>query len=329
MKDFWRTLADRLTDGDPVFLVLVAGSTPGSPGTPGAKMFVRADGSQVGTIGGGVMELNLIATARDALASGEFPTQLQTLHHRRTGPGEKSGKICAGSQTNLYRICRPGADAETIREAARAVDEERPSVLVVTPDTFSVVETPVDGSVPAVRLEVTDDTWRYEEDLLNRKRVSIIGSGHCGLALSRVLEGLGYDVAVYDTRPDVETFVTNDYAGFRQTVSDYEDVGALLRRPECTAVVVMTTDYPSDVKALKGVLGTPAPYVGVMGSKAKVHRIKSDLREAGFDDVALEKLRIPIGLPIGSHTPQEIAISIAAELIALEAGPGAGRASTA
>ncbi len=90
---------------------------------------------------------------------------------------------------------------------------------------------------------------------------------------------------------------------------------ALIPFPNLTCVVVMTTDFPSDVRALLGVVSVPFPFIGVMGSSAKIAQIFQELRQAGVSETVLSRLYAPVGLPIGSHTPEEIAISVAAQIL--------------
>ena len=314
MREFWPRLNEVLRAGHPAFLALVVDHTPGSPGTLGARMFVTDHAPPVGTIGGGAMEFQLLAQARQALAHGA-ETRLQDLWHREDAPGETSGMICAGRQTNLYHLCVPHRDGPVIEQVAAAVQASRAGMLTIDAGGLQFNDEDVALTRPALRLEREGEAWVYTEQLLNFRRLAILGGGHCGLALSRVMDQLGYDVAVYDRRQGLDTLSRNAHAREQCIVDDYAKAGGMIRYPELTRVVVMTTDYPSDVAALAGVLGRPFPFIGVMGSSAKIDRILGDLRDRGFEESALARLHAPVGLKIHSHTPEEIAISIAAELI--------------
>lgn len=316
---FYQALSDVLARGEAAFVAFVVDHTRGSPGTRGAKWFVTARGDPVGTIGGGIMEHRLTARAREALIGGEMAPALQTLHHRKDAPGDPSGMICAGRQTNLYCLATPADHAGLFADAARLAAASLRGRLTICPEGIALADDPPDLSRPAIQwLEESSNHWNYIEELANRRRAAIIGGGHCGRSLSRALRHVGYLVTVFDRRGDVETFRENPYAHHRVRVRDYRDAGPLIVLPETTRVVVMTSDFPSDVDALKGVFDTPAPYIGVMGSKAKIARIREELLADGRSGEALDRLRAPIGLPIGSNTPDEIAVSIAAELIAEE-----------
>lgn len=316
MTELWHTLAAELDEGRSVFLAMVADNSDGSPGTAGAAMLVCPSGRQVGTIGGGRMELDLVQRAHAALAEGRFEPEARKLWHRRTAEGETSGLICSGFQTNVCLLCTPQRDRETVRALVACADGDGAGTVLLQPEGLGFRPGPVDLRKPCTSLAGDlQGAWRCEHQLLNRKRVAIVGGGHCGLALSRALRQLGYWVCIFDRRADVATFVENPWAHRRVKIDDYAEAGPLVEYPEVTRVIVMTTDYPSDVRALLGVVPRPFPFVGVMGSVAKINQIKADLRKAGVDSRRLDDLRAPVGLAIHSHTPEEIAVSIAGELI--------------
>ncbi len=313
---FWSKLLEHLSSGQRAFVGLVADNTAHSPGTRGAKLFVRPDGSTEGTIGGGVMEGDIIGLGRDALACGEFAADFQVLYHRAKGKGDKSGLICAGHQTNVYFVCEPGRHEEVLEEVVGRIERDEPGLLTIGREGLRLdEEDTISRERAPIRLVEEGDTWRYEEQLLNWKRAAIIGGGHCGLALSRVLSNLGYTVSIFDTREDVFTFVENDHARYKYAVDDFSDAGEHIDHPELTHVIVMTKGQPGDVRALLGTIEGPYPYIGVMGSEAKLTKIRKDLAAHGIEPGLFERVYAPIGLPMTSNTPEEIAISIAAELL--------------
>ena len=129
------------------------------------------------------------------------------------------------------------------------------------------------------------------------------------------MKHLGYDVFVFDTRANVSTAIENKYTHTVQIVDDYQDVAALIQYPELTQVVVMTTDVASDVRGLLGVIDQPIPSIGVMGSQAKIAEITRRLKSEGISENQLSRLTVPVGIPMVSNTPEEIAISVAAQLL--------------
>jgi xanthine dehydrogenase accessory factor len=317
---FWKNLLEQLEDGQPAFAALVADNTAHSPGTRGAKLMVRPDGSTEGTIGGGIMEADIIERGVEALESGSHAPTFQRLYHRDKGKGDKSGLICAGHQTNVYAVFRPGRDLEVVEEVVERIEGDETGLFEIGPDGVRLVEEDeISRTRPPIRLvgaeEDETDEWRYEEQLLNWKRAAVIGGGHCGFALSRTLDHLGYTVTLFDTRSDVETFADNPHARHTIQVDDFAEAGGHIDHPQLTHVIVMTMGQPMDVRALLGTIEDPYPYIGVMGSEAKLHKIREDLADEGVDPELFDRVRAPIGLEMTSNTPEEIAVSIAGELL--------------
>lgn len=335
---FWTKVREQLETGEPAFLALVAANSAHSPGTRGAKLMVRPDGSTEGTIGGGILEADVIERAVETLDvhgqtggggnDAEGLLEAERLYHRKKGQGKKSGLICAGNQTNVYYVCDPRQDLEVVREVARRLETDRAGLLVIRDDGMALQEEErLSRERPPIRLTDAEaggqplsdpqeaDAWRYEEQLVNWKRAAVIGGGHCGLAMCRTLAQLGYHVTNFDTRPDVFTFRDNEYADERIAVEDYVECGEHIEYPEITHVIVMTSDQPSDVRGLLGVIEGPYPYIGAMGSAAKLHKIGEDLEAEGVAREAIDSLYAPIGLEMTSNKPAEIAISVAAELL--------------
>ncbi len=333
MSQVWQRLHEELRAGRRAFLALVGENSEGSPGTAGVAMLVCEDGQQVGTIGGGRMELDLVRRAREALAAGCFEPEARRLWHRKVvAEGETSGLICSGYQTNVCLLCEPSRDRESVSRIQDLLLRGQPGIVTLSPSGLGVLEQEANLDEPATRVvRRSDADWCCVHQLLNRKRIAIIGGGHCGRALSRVMNQLGYHVTVFDCRAGVETFVENPWAHRKEVLSDYAEAGPLVDIPATTWVVVMTTDYPSDVRGLLGASQGGFPFVGVMGSVAKINRIKADLLKQGVSREWLDTVRAPVGLQIHSHTPEEIAISISAEIVKdfYEKNPGRAPAAPA
>ena len=163
----------------------------------------------------------------------------------------------------------------------------------------------------------SDDHWCYQEQLKNYNRIAILGGGHCSLALSRVMKNLGYDVFVFETRGNISTLGENNFADTTNILDDFKDAASQLSLPKNTQVVVMTTDVPNDVRGLLGLLDFPFPFIGVMGSVNKISEIKKRLHAKNISDQQFSRIVAPVGLAMVSNTPEEIAISVAAQLLQL------------
>ena len=314
MSAFWEQVGRQLERGERVFVACVAEHTRGSPGTAGAKLLVAESGALVGTVGGGVMEHRLVEQARELLRSGRAQPEKHTLVHSDTAEGERSGMVCEGSQSNVFCVLAGDRDCAAVDAIASAVREDRPAWMAIDAAGLRLLDREPDFSCRRSRLP-EKGKLRYEEDLLNRRRLAVIGGGHCAVALAEVMARLGYRTRIFDTRTEV---VTHDRAAAVGTVShvaDYATAGPLIGYPELTAVVVMTADYQTDVRALLGVADLPVPFVGLMGGRRKIGRIFGRLREEGMAQETLDRVHAPVGLDIGSDTPEEIAVSVAAQIL--------------
>jgi xanthine dehydrogenase accessory factor len=149
--------------------------------------------------------------------------------------------------------------------------------------------------------------------------VYIFGAGHVGQCLGRMAHETGFRVHVVDDR---EKFASEERFGAGVDVI-VDDIPGWLeghRLPSTAYAVIVTRGHKHDLDALRALVASPLRYVGLIGSRAKVRRIFDALREEGASDDALARVHAPIGLDIGAITPQEIAVSILAELIAVRHG---------
>ena len=153
--------------------------------------------------------------------------------------------------------------------------------------------------------------------------VYVFGAGHVGCSLVKMAHEAGFRVHVIDDR---EKFA--DAARFPDGVETIvDDVPAWIEAhalPPAAYAVIVTRGHRHDLDALRGLVSRPVRYVGLIGSRAKVRRVFDALVEEGIGAEALARVHAPIGLDIGAVTPQEIAVSILAELIAVKHGKIAG-----
>ena len=150
----------------------------------------------------------------------------------------------------------------------------------------------------------------------------VFGAVDHAAAVARVGRFLGYRVTVCDARA---RFVTHErFPDVDELVVDWPDRFLAAPVDERTAIVVLTHDHKFDVPLLQVALRTKAGYVGAMGSRTTTEEREAKLRAAGVTDAELARLHAPIGLPIGARTPEEVAVAIAAELVAVaRRGPSA------
>ena len=314
---YWKKVLSLLNEEQNVFLAMVVHHTIHSPGTTGAKLLVAENKKMMGTIGGGIMEHTLVNRAQEILSNGHFIPEIHTLNHQKSGTDEQSGMICAGKQTNLYYVCEPKKDGKTVGKIIQILNEGQSAILSISPEGMTVHKQKLNDYEFQYKLIQDEHNWHFQEQLKNFNRIAIIGGGHCSLALSRIMNNLGYDVVVFETRENISTLDQNTFADSVQILDDFKKAASQINLPEKTQVVIMTTDVKSDVRSLLGILDKPFPFIGIMGSQAKISEIKRRLKSEGIPEQQISRLTAPVGLPMVSNTPEEIAISVAAQLLQL------------
>lgn len=143
----------------------------------------------------------------------------------------------------------------------------------------------------------------------------IFGAGHVGQAVALIGALMGYDVTVVDDREEFASRRRLPDPRIRLLVSDYESAASKLTISSGTAVVIVTRGHQHDEVCLKSVVGSKATYLGMIGSRRRVLSVFKKLVEDGVSEQDLQRVHAPIGLRIGAKTPQEIAVSILAEVI--------------
>ncbi len=151
-------------------------------------------------------------------------------------------------------------------------------------------------------------------------RVLLFGGGHVARALAKVLSLADYSVEVWDQRPEAVTPALFPDAAALRCGAWEAALEALAPVAAEDYVVVMTPGHQGDFTVLAQVLKTPAKYIGCIGSRSKAAAVRSRLLEAGFSEGEVDRVRSPIGLPVGGKAPGEIAVSVAAEMIACRYG---------
>ena len=154
----------------------------------------------------------------------------------------------------------------------------------------------------------------YVEPISRAGRVYIFGGGHVGKALAPVLANVGFRVAVFDNREDFAK--PENYPAAEQVIfGDYYHIDARVHITERDYVAIMTPGHQADREVLLQAMRSPACYVGCIGSRHKLAATYKYLMENGIPEAELSRIHAPIGITIFAETPEEIAISIAAELI--------------
>jgi xanthine dehydrogenase accessory factor len=356
MREVLPQLRALVAAGTPFALAGVVGVRGSAPREPGAVMAVTAAGRVIGSVSGGCVEGAVYEAAREVLASGEARLETYGIADddafavgltcggtldvlitagdpRRDGLAAVLDALAAGEPVALATVV--GGPAPLGARLAATADEAYGSLGDAELDRAAVDETRgllAQGGtgvrhVGARGRRRGDEVALFVQAFRAPARMLVFGAVDYVAATARMGAFLGYRVTVCDARPAFaapERFPDADEV-VRAWPHDYlagqRDLDAR------TAVCVLTHDPKFDIPLLLAALRTPAGYIGVMGSR-RTHRDRMErLREAGATDADLARLASPIGLDLGGRTPEETAVSIAAEIVATRWG-GTGRPLT-
>jgi xanthine dehydrogenase accessory factor len=314
-KLFWDSVLKKIESGINCTLLVVTESDGSSPGREGFKMLVSTDGSLLGSIGGGALEHNLVEIAREKLKTNSMEIICKRYFHTDKGVVNKSGMICSGSQA-VALIPLVLRDTEVIRAVYESTDKNREGVLNLSHTGMNSI-TGVSSVKEFDFTFVSENDWSFSERIGYLNSLHIIGGGHCSLALSKIMSELNFHITVYDDRQEVETMRINTYANEKKYVP-FTELESLLKNGERVYAVIMTFGHKADELVLKQLIRKKLKYTGMMGSPSKVKQIFDNLLSEGFTKDELSKIHAPIGVQINSKTPEEIAISIAAQIIKIK-----------
>lgn len=312
---FVSAIAAELAAGRPVALASLLATTGSMPRHEGARLAVLADGSVIGTVGGGNVELMAIDAARGALAAGAG-CSLEWLTH------ERNDMACGGDALLAVRtLSAPDAPllselGDLLASGGRATLEERWD----------------DPGRPTWSLRSADlarhASWdaassTYREPVGAPETCHVFGAGHVGTALVPVLRSVGFVVRVYDDRPEAAD-PARFPEGTRVSCGSFEELAEAAPIEARDSVVVLTHGHAADAAVLERVLRRDVAYVGCIGSRRKAGLVRDGLVAAGIPRERADAVHLPIGEDILAVTPAEIAVSIAAQLIRCRAERRAG-----
>lgn len=328
MTNFFRQIRSALDRGEQVVLCTIVAASGSVPRGAGAKMAVFADGSTIGSVGGGAVERAAVEQAMQTHRTGCAGSSAYCLTPNEV---RDIGMICGGEVTVRFEPLtrRSVTLIDAILEQLAACKNAW-LVLCMTEDNSQTglydeengLRFLDDGLLQLVKplckktaVYQKGSPELYIEPVSRRGRVWIFGAGHVGRALVPVLAGVGFRVAVYDNRPDFASAQAHPMAE-RVVLGDYADAAEKAGLTADDYVVIMTPGHQADRELLLQLLPLKTSYIGCIGSRRKVAATRQYLLENGISEEDIARIHSPIGLSIGAQTPEEIAISIAAQLIA-------------
>ena len=324
-KLFYEVLA-ALLRSERVVLAAVIESRGSTPRKVGSVMAVLSDGTSTGTIGGGAIEFEVCRAARE-LHSGTARSETRGYS---LADGGDLRMICGGDVTVHLTALEPDEYNTMVFERALCEPPEGGAWLVLRIKNGTVTVVSLEFRQEHFRATVTPEQLFSHPDFAKENddfdglltvpftadgTVFIFGGGHVGRALVPVLTGVGFACVVYDDREEYAR--AEDFPGAVGVVcGDFAQAAQRLAFSAADYAVVVTRSHECDYVATAQALASPMHYVGTMGSRRKVAIIRQRLAdEAGLSEAAIARLTAPIGLQIGAETPEELAVSIAAELI--------------
>jgi xanthine dehydrogenase accessory factor len=257
MTDIYQEIVRIRAEGEEAALVTIVSASGSTPREEGTKMLVKADGSIIGSVGGGGLEAQLIKEAIKVIGQGK-PKQLHTSLAAKEA--EEEGMVCGGE------------------------------------------------------LDV------FIEPILTSPTLYIFGGGHISLYLARIGKLLGFRIAVIDDRAE---FATADRFPEADTIlaEDFAKAFPKIKIDKSSYIVIVTRNHQYDEVVLEWAVGTGAKYIGMIGSKIKNKTIFSHLLKKGIAKKQLDRVHAPIGVVINAQTPEEIAVSIMAEIVKVRRSP--------
>lgn len=330
MRDIAQHILDAATTGCDLVLVTVAESEGSTPRNAGSQMLVSHDGLVCGTIGGGAMEARAITQARGMLGQTACYMEGMTLRQQANSGLDMP---CGGNAGLLYTPIS-GNNAvwsQVSTEILHCFDQRIAASLVLAcHDEASLFAGKV-ALIGATGQVLAGDSNASGQKFVGCKqnciieghlvmpvplpvRAIIFGGGHVGHATVGALSRVGFDCTLFDCRPE---FARPElHPGAHEVIlGDYQDIAASLTFDKNDYVFIMSHSHKFDYAILEQALRQPLAYVGFMGSRRKIAMARDLMHKAGIPDEVVDTVHMPIGLEIEAETPEEIAVSVAAECI--------------
>ena len=361
MQDVYSEIVKSLGKREELALATLITRLGSAPRAVGAKYLIRKNGTSVGSIGGGCVEAEVWQEAQAVMQKGEG----RVLHFNLTAEQLAAGGLICGGNIDIFLEPLKEDSLKIYQEVVRirqkggsgilatliSADDAFPKgdgskVLVKTSgekvgflfpgeefeqDILTEAETLLNEERPKVvtwQSKGKNSSWKKMEVLLepifSEPTVYIFGGGHVSQHLAPLAKRVNFKVVVIDDREmfaNRERFPEADQV----LVSEFEKCSDQLDIDETSYIVIVTRGHLYDGFVLEQAVKTHARYIGMIGSKKKIRTLYQDLMKKGIPKETLDRVYAPIGIDIHSETPEEIAVSIVAQLIEVRGGLSRGR----
>ncbi|MSS72819.1 MAG: XdhC/CoxI family protein [Candidatus Latescibacteria bacterium] len=353
MQDIFKEALEIVSRGERAALSTIVSSKGSLPMSKKAKMLIRPDNKTVGTVGGGCLEADVWAEGRRVMETGVPNLQHFILTEKHAG---EDGLNCGGNVEIFTEPITAEGSRPILEEIIRLRRQDRSAVLatLVSGEDSSAAKLLVhrDGTTfgtlgaPGLDLRVREEIGdEIDENLLKILNVEVetpagpkevriflesivpapalylFGGGHVSLQIARIAKAVGFRIIVVDDRPmfaNPERFPEAD----ETHVLDMDTCFDALEIDEQSYLVAVTRGHQHDKPVIRQAVRTNAKYIGMIGSRRKIALMWKQLEEEGIPRARLEEVHAPIGLNIGADNPEEIAVSVVAQLIAIRRSGG-------
>ena len=294
---------------------------------PGARMLVDDEGFLTGAISGGCLEGDALRKAMHALSQQKTKlVTYDTSNEDDMSIGIQLG--CAGVIQVLFEPINSSLHYNPIELIRRSISKRQDAVLQLHDTFIKDMKEVLAARKSIFKSYVVEDKsiTAFIEFMLPPISLVIVGAGNDAIPMMQIANTLGWDVRIVDGR-NTHARPEKFQSACQVLVSKPEDVLEQLPIDDRTAFVMMTHNYNYDMAMLKALLSMDIPYIGMLGPKKKTDRMLKEIQDAGvwLDDKILEKVHGPTGLELGAETPEEIALSITAEILSVMNGTHGGQ----
>jgi xanthine dehydrogenase accessory factor len=336
---FPETIIQQLQNNKPVVTITIVDIDGSSPRHRGAKMIVDVGRKTYGTIGGSIFEAKSIKKASKILR-----TKIPELLYFEFDEKSSDGMICGGKATvlldyidtesknialfnnwkkyldkgkNFYYLIKLEQGKKGLKVLNRAL--LLPDGVLVgeanwTQEQVAAIKTEA-SNISSTTTMTSSNSVLVIDPIKRRQTLYLAGAGHVAVPTAQIASIIGFGVVVIDDRDEFANPQRFPDAEKIKVIKDYAKVFSSFEIDRDSYIVIMTRGHAYDQQVLEQALKTPAVYIGMISSRTKRQAVFQALLAQGISQEQLKRVHSPIGISIGSETPEEIAVSIAAELI--------------
>ena len=345
MKTIAENACRLLVQGEAFVLATIVSHLGSTPRTSGSKMIVTADGRGIGTIGGGLLEAGVMSRAVELIPRGQSAVMPFNLNYETIASMDM---ICGGQAEVLLDCVSPNdsdqvlfdtwwqvlttgeqgcfltivmMEGERVHQVSHCLVYPGGEIQGTFPLTdFERKKIIAAASTPGIKTLAFDDAFVVLEPAGRVCAAHLFGAGHVARPTAHLASLVGFQVHVYDDRPEYANRERFPDAHTIHLLETFDEAFDGLAPGADDFVVILTRGHLHDQNVLAKTLSTGAGYIGMIGSRKKRRTIYRNLLDQGVAQQAIDRVHSPIGLSIGAETPEEIAVSIVAELITVRAG---------